>query len=802
MSNERSGDLVLPQGTYAMIQDNSSGNVEVIVGPSKVSLAESDKPVIYDPFTRSFEEVTRNSVIQVSPEATEGQYMVLTNPVKEDASKRPSKGKQQALILKYGNKINIPGPVTFPLFPAQHAEVINGHQLKSNEYLVVRVYNDDAAKENLGKTILKTVDTDEKATKKEKTLITKDDLFTGNLIIIKGTNASFFIPPTGIEVMRDEDGNYTRDAVTLERLEYCILLDQNGDKRYVQGPAVVFPEPTEEFVETNNNKKFKAIELNENMGLYIKVIADYKDGNKLNNAGDELFITGDETKIYFPRPEHAIIKYGKRTLHYAVAIPNGEARYVLDKTTGKVELVKGPKMFMPDPRNQVIVKRVLDPKKVELMFPGNPEALNYNQNLGQSDEMNLGFVEEGLANFRTMASTKTRGDIHTVGDELYRSSKYTKPRTIQLDSKYEGAVTVDIWPGFAIQIVKRTGERRVVNGPSTVLLEFDEILESLSLSTGKPKSDNHQLKTVYLQTQNNTVSDIVEAETKDMVNVAVTLSYRVNFLKEHQENWFGVQDYVKLLTQHLRSIVRNFIKKMTIQDLNENFTDLIRNIILGSASEADGRKGKLFTENGMHIYDVEVLNLQIGDSDIDNLLKKAERETVRQNLSLIQNQKNLEFNKQIEEMEREESEEKRKTEMLEHEQNMDRLDEKKAEEKFELEAEQEEQSILDDLNSKKLARKKMEGDQRLEYDDAKADIEIKLVKDKLNAVNPKLSEALISMGNQHVMEVLAQNIKAQGGGLSNLFVKGGFAEIMEAVKGTPIEEQFNKFFTDLKKKSK
>jgi hypothetical protein len=156
------------------------------------------------------------------------------------------------------------------------------------------------------------------------------------------------------------------------------------------------------------------------------------------------------------------------------------------------------------------------------------------------------------------------------------------------------------------------------------------------------------------------------------------------------------------------------------------------------------------------------------------------------------------FNQKVEEMERTESEEKRKTEILEHEHNLKRLIEQQDEEKKTLIGEQSQQEILDELNTKKIARKKAEGDQRLEFDEAKADIEIKLVKEKLEAVNPKLSEAIITMGNQHVMEVLAKNIKAQGGGLSNLFVKGGFNEILEAVKGTPIEDQFKSFFTDLK----
>jgi len=93
------------------------------------------------------------------------------------------------------------------------------------------------------------------------------------MYIIKGTEISFYIPPTGIEVVKDEFGNFQRNAVTLERLEYCILLDENGNKRYVRGPEVVFPEPTEVFIEKDGQRKFKAIELNEIKGIYIKVIA-------------------------------------------------------------------------------------------------------------------------------------------------------------------------------------------------------------------------------------------------------------------------------------------------------------------------------------------------------------------------------------------------------------------------------------------------------------------------------------------------------------------------------------------------
>jgi len=98
------------------------------------------------------------------------------------------------------------------------------------------------------------------------------DLTMGKLLVIKGTDVSFYIPPTGVEVVPDAEGQYIRNAATLERLEYCTLLDEDGNKRFIIGPAVVFPRPTETFVEKAESRKFKAIELNEISGLYIKVI--------------------------------------------------------------------------------------------------------------------------------------------------------------------------------------------------------------------------------------------------------------------------------------------------------------------------------------------------------------------------------------------------------------------------------------------------------------------------------------------------------------------------------------------------
>ncbi len=315
------GDLILPQGTFVYIQDGASGQVVVAVGPYKESIGEIDKVVLFDERLKKFVPASDfNEAIQVSRSADEGQYIVLINPsdAKDNEPKFPKRGKNSTTVtLKTGSKVNIPGPATFPLWPGQIGQVLDGHNLKYNEYLIVRVYNEEQAKKNLSNAIIKA--TTEDKDKKQKSLIDEDDLVTGKLLVIKSTDVSFYIPPTGIEVVSD-NGKYVRKAVTLERLEYCILLDQNGAKRYVKGPDVVFPEPTEEFLEQDGKKKFKALELNDNMGIYIKVIADYEENGRKYITGEELFITGKEQKIYFPREEHAIIKYDDKVMHYAVAI--------------------------------------------------------------------------------------------------------------------------------------------------------------------------------------------------------------------------------------------------------------------------------------------------------------------------------------------------------------------------------------------------------------------------------------------------------------------------------------------------
>ncbi len=169
--------------------------------------------------------------------------------------------------------------------------------------------------------------------------------------------------------------------------------------------------------------------------------------------------------------------------------------------------------------------------------------------------------------------------------------------------------------------------------------EYDEILETIELSTGTPKAEDNLIKTVYLRVLHNKVSDIVVAETHDLCPVSLHVSYRVNFEGE-PDNWFNVENYVKFLTDHMRSLLRNAIKQYGIEEFYANAIRIIRDTILGTVDEEGKRPGRVFKENGMRIYDVEVLNVSIEDETIAELLVKAQHNAVQQTLELAAEQRN------------------------------------------------------------------------------------------------------------------------------------------------------------------
>lgn len=632
-------------------------------------------------------------------------------------------------------------------------------------------------------------------------------------MIIKGTEVSFYIPPTGIEVKlidNNPKNGYVRDAVTLERLEYCILKDENGNKRYVHGPEVVFPTPTEVFIKDGSgNVKRKAIELSDVSGVYVKVIVDYKDENgEKHKTGDELFITGRDQMIYYPRPEHTFITYNGKIKHHAIAIPRGEGRYVMNRITGEIKTIKGPAMYLPDPRIEVVVKRTLNQLQCKLWYPNNKEVLAANgffanEKSIEQNTMNVSCLDGvKFADFSMVPAESVYYNgtpMKQESNKINRSNTYTPPRTISLDnSKYEGAVTVDVWTEYAVNIISKDGKRQVVKGPQTVVLDYDQILEMIEVS-----NDTGLEKVVFLHHKNDRVNDIIEVETSDFVKTKLNISYQIGFDESFCENWFSISDYKKFLRDWCRRVLKKIVKERTITDFNTNYGSIILEGI--KDSDADGYIHK-FIENGMVIYDIEVLSVEIEDR-IQEMLDNCQSEILSDTINLLAKQTSVDMEKQIKELETEKIrlnselyyfKAKSNAELMAKELELKIADQKARDEenkrKHEIEAEIQilknavAEAEYDRLNKQREA-------ERL-YEEEKAELAMKreahtaeAMKTILDAISPELAASMKAEGNREIVEAIASSISpyaiAQGESVSeavNRLMRGtSFGDIMKDV---------------------
>ena len=772
----QSRDVILSTNEFCFLQSKTNGSIKSHVGPTTVTISQQEVLVVFDPASKKFREVTDlEKAKQLFTSAPEGWYVILKNPMPDNQHPKAAQANETPGDPLIGTKINIPGPTSFALYPGQMAKTVRGHKLRSNQYLLARVYDADAAKAGMENATV--VDAEGKEVDQK-----SNEYFVGQLLVIKGTEVSFYIPPTGIEVIAQENGDYVRDAVTLERLEYAILKDEDGEKRYVHGPAVVFPKPTETFVEANPKKhtvKFRAFELSPISGIYVKVIADYKDEQgKEHKAGEELFITGKDQMIYYPRPEHAIIDYNGKYMHHAIAIPKGEGRYIMDRLKGTIKTVKGPQMYLADPRTEVVVLRKLSDKECKLFYPDNEEVLNFNRGISEREVekwAKAGKMEqEALNTFYSTADVTKNLAAFEMNANISRGTSYTKPRSITLDTKYDGVVGINIWTGYAVNVVSKDGSREVVVGPQTRLLDYDETLEALHLSTGKPKTTDNILSTGYLRVENNKISDVIKVQTSDFVDVEIKVSYCVDFLEEYKDKWFSVDNYVKFLCDRQRSLLKREVKKYTIQEFYNNSTDICRNILLNISDETKDNGlpfGRFFEDNGMLVKDVEILSVHI-EASVARMLEEHQNEIIAKTLELSDAEAKINVVTKLAEVRKKELDlqnqndmyelelaNERKNKRIQYEEQQNAL--KRATIAAEKQAQKDLQPILDEIAKAQIAREKEENSIQIEKEKAELQLDkarkasyAAMVEKIMGSISEDLVAALNAKANSEMLETV------------------------------------------------
>lgn len=868
MAERGSRKIPVTERQFLWVQDDDKGEVILHVGPTMVSPTAADRVVIDDGLGGFREDGKARPQRMV--ELSDSQYAVLYNPLldrREDedpnGSFRP--GRNEARPLRNGTRHMIPGPCSFYLRPGQRVEVRDAHELASNQYLVVKVYGevDESAPyfEITSKSAAITTATAEEVEGSSSSAglegVEPMELTRGQLIVIRGLDTQFYIPPTGVDVVPDltvdEKGTrltaeaarkvlgrmpsagpsggeeearpgrfagveqaararhqvqrapqqqmmqqqmmepapelsesdlstllesdvhrealeremrkarLVRQAVVLGEKEFCVILDADGKRQIKVGPARVFPGPYDSFMTTgSNNRIYYAYELLPQRALWLRFIAPIVQdklrsrlprGVELDQEeyfpGDEMILTGVNS-FFFPFNEIEILHPLTGQPHVgndhadvfieAIGIDQKSGIYVRDLTTGEARLVRGKRSYLVDPRKEVHITRSVPP-----------------------DDWNL-WIVPGEPHKRT-------------------SQPVTTPWAISIVVPHNTAV-----------LAASAAGQRVIEGPCVELLEYDEKLVPMTLSTGTPKTDERTIRTCFLRTVGNQVSDVVTVHTSDFVSIDVRVSYRVTFDKAHREMWFNHENYVGVLTDHLRSLVRGRCRQLSLKDLWANIPTIIRDIILGEKTEA-GRTGRLFEENGMRVTEVEVLTSEILDEEIAELLETVQRESVSLHISDQQAKEQLrseQLRHQLEQerlvMQREarerQSELNKLVRQLEHDARVTevRNKEEAAREAAELQAAREALALKAKIEREVLAfdaamsrlqketetqveAARLQHEEEQKHRGALSELEIALIRAQSaatvaerQAIQPGLVEALTGLGDKVLLSEVAQNM--------------------------------------------
>lgn len=704
MGERGSRKIPVTEREFLWVQDDDKGEVVLHVGPTMVSPTAADRIVVHDGLGGFREDTTGRTQRMI--EVNDNQYAVLENPLAESdegPNGRFKPGRNESRPLKNGTRKMIPGPCSFWLRPGQRCEVRDAHELGSNQYLVVKVYGEvdanapyyrmTAQSAQIRTTTDETDDTNLEQNKEE-------ELTRGQLIVIRGLDTQFYIPPTGVDILPDTSlddsgvalssdaaravmtqldtaqayaesdeevfmaekeafdkharprrgraakkqskapppvqaqqavsgvisnvspeianlaanienipalrdaverearkARLVRDAVVLGEKEYCVVIDADGKRQIKVGPARVFPGPYDKF-ETfgSRNRVYDAYELLPQRALWVRFIARMANADLAKKLprnvelehesyepGDELLITGVNT-FFFPFNEIEILSpetgqpvFGNdhsNVFIEAIGIDQKSGIYVSDLATGEVRLVRGKRSYLVDPRKEIHIPRRVPPE-------------DWNR-----------WIAYGEPHKRQSKSINT----------FWALSVVVPPNTACLATS--------------------ANSQRVIEGPCVTLLEFEERLVPLRLSTGVPKSENTPLTTCFLRVVGNRVTDTIAVETADFVQVDVRVSYSVTFQREKKKLWFGTENYVQVLCEHIRSLVRNTCRVSTLIELWPKLPTIIRDTVLGQKGEDGVRPGRPFEEYGFVVTEVEVLTSEIKDRHIGDLMRQMQNASV------------------------------------------------------------------------------------------------------------------------------------------------------------------------------
>lgn len=630
--NPRQRELILMANEQALVLDRTTGQVSVFRGTHKEALSTDMRPVLWQNgrFVESSDEDI-SSAVRPFVKATEEQYVVLRNPTFEE--KTMNSGRNNLVPLQTGKTVVKRGPVEFPLWPGQEAEVFDGHQLHEDEYLRIRVSGPVAPSDvaSLWELVreewryaassqvsVQNQDKTPDAATASTTVQTTPEavLFPlGAEYIVRGDKTPFFIPPTGVTVLPTDATKskvFVRRGIRLAADEYAKLVNRVGRESYVYGPATVISCVDQEFRNSSNGQPvFKAVAIDENSGVLLRTLAEMTVAEAEKRVPGAV-MTGEaspdsklppgtqivvwkENRLVFPADGIEIVhRFG--TVH----ILAGTARYVKNLMIGTTSVVRGEKLYLADPRVEEFVERKISSRETELWFP--------------------------------------RGDYN--------------PALVPCITVPQGTAAM------VLGGVDENGHvpRKVLVGHTVHFLGWDETLATLKISgskPGQPKDWKNAVEVCFLWTTGNRINDCMVGRSRDDCEFTLEYTLTVDFDRAKSDDWFAVDDYVYLVCDEVRSRLLGALLSYPVGDIATNFVGLVRDIILGKKETEKHRPGIEFVRCGAKIVDINVKSFKINDAQLEASLKMLQRVAVGDSIKTREARATLDGDRQRGEIERE-----------------------------------------------------------------------------------------------------------------------------------------------------
>lgn len=611
-----------------------------------------------------------------------------------------------------------------------------------------------------------------------------------------------------------------RKAIVLGPTEFCVLLNEEGNPKYHEGPGRVFPGPNDTILtDDSRNAVYDAYHIRPDRAILIRIIAKSISKEELLSKlpvgtpeaflekdkygkGDEIFLGGFDAYVV-PHSSFEVILPETRTPHrgnnhegvyvQAIGVDQKSGIYVADIETGTVNLVRGEKKVWIDPRKDKHMKRKV-PKNIWDLLIAHTEA-------------------------------------HKTADISLIETPW--------------ALSVPVPNNEALMITAKDG-RRVVVGPCTELFEFEEVPEILTLSRGKQKSDVTLLETCFLRITGNTVSDMIKLTTADQVPITVSLQYGLEFFvpddaenpDAEREKWFNDKNYVGMFTRNLRSRLSAEAETTQLMEIAKDMAGFIRDAVLGVKKEDDKhRPGLTFSDINMKIVEVDLIDWKINNEEISQALQRSNTSAVTRMLEDLEQESELESNRlrkrvadenatiEIDNAKRDKTTAKTKKAIthlqlmhenaLAHKRNIE--NQKRADvitEAIQKRADE----VADRESGRMVAAANLQDEiterrrtAAMKFLSSKQAIEESLLKtqgtvavDMFRAIEPKLIEAIEGHGKQVMLAEFAKNLPEAGGALGILLQGGGLAGFKALTENLGFEKVFdalNKSVTDLDEKS-